>query len=245
MNYQYRYGGDMVQVMRQLYAVGGLRRLYTGLGPALGLSVLSRFGDTAANASILQYLEQRDRTMAWPLAAKTLMASSAAACWRVSLTPLEVLKRNMQVHGDKGWEMVKAKVTSIGYASLYHGSLASFAYSVVSHFGWFFTFNSLNVTLPASSTTSQDVARNGLMGLSSSIVSMTMSNSVRVVQTIRQTHSQSPTYAAAIRLVMNEDKSFTSLFFRGLKTRLVAQGLQGALFAVVWKRIEAAFSHSH
>lgn len=55
VNFQYRYGMGTFEAMRHLYndggrGLGGIRRFYQGIGPALFQGPLSRFGDTAANA---------------------------------------------------------------------------------------------------------------------------------------------------------------------------------------------------
>jgi hypothetical protein len=48
MNYQYRYGTSTSQALKALYADGGVKRFYKGIGPALFQGPLSRFGDTAS-----------------------------------------------------------------------------------------------------------------------------------------------------------------------------------------------------
>jgi len=54
MNYQYRYGGSLGEVVRKLYAEGGIPRFYRGLAPGLIQAPVSRFGDTAANDGALR-----------------------------------------------------------------------------------------------------------------------------------------------------------------------------------------------
>lgn len=86
MNYQYRYGNSStVTAVRTLYADGGIRRFYRGIGPALFQGPLSRFGDTAANSGVLTLLDSFDSTNKWPVGAKTAAASGAAAAWRIFL----------------------------------------------------------------------------------------------------------------------------------------------------------------
>lgn len=86
MNYQYRYGNTTtLTAIRTLYADGGLRRFYRGVGPALIQGPLSRFGDTAANSGILSLLDSMDSTKNLPVGAKTAAASTTAAAWRIFL----------------------------------------------------------------------------------------------------------------------------------------------------------------
>jgi hypothetical protein len=67
MNYQYRYGGNLQSSLRDLWADGGLPRLYQGLPLALIQGPLSRFGDTAANIGVLALLDAIDTTHDLPL----------------------------------------------------------------------------------------------------------------------------------------------------------------------------------
>ena len=101
MNYQYRYGGSMSEVMAKLYKEGGVGRFYRGVGFALLQQPLSRFGDTAANAGMVVLLESFDRTREIPPFVKTVCASAAAALWRIWLMPIDSFKTNMQVCGDE------------------------------------------------------------------------------------------------------------------------------------------------
>ena len=52
VNFQYRYGMTTIEALKHLYADGGVRRFYRGVGPALIQGPLSRFGDTASNAGM-------------------------------------------------------------------------------------------------------------------------------------------------------------------------------------------------
>ena len=53
MNYQMANGGGMMQTIKLLYKEGGIHRFYRCLLPALINSQISRFGDTFANAVIM------------------------------------------------------------------------------------------------------------------------------------------------------------------------------------------------
>jgi len=55
VNFQYRYGMTTIEALKHLYAEGGVRRFYRGVGPALIQGPLSRFGDTASNAGMLTF----------------------------------------------------------------------------------------------------------------------------------------------------------------------------------------------
>ena len=76
------------------------------------------------------------------------------------------------------------------------------------------------------------------MGFAASAVSDTVSNAVRVVKVCRQTHPTSISYIDAARRVISED-GVRGLLGRGLRTKIVANGVQGATFSVAWKCIES------
>ena len=61
-----------------------------------------------------------------------------------------------------------------------------------------------------------------------------ISNSLRVVKTYRQVNATHIGYMCAARAVSAAD-GVKGLFGRGLKTRILANGLQGIVFSVLWK----------
>ena len=76
------------------------------------------------------------------------------------------------------------------------------------------------------------------MGFAASAVSDTVSNAVRVVKVCRQTHPTPISYIEAARRVISED-GVRGLLGRGLRTKIVANGVQGATFSVAWRCIES------
>lgn len=104
------------------------------------------------------------------------------------------------------------------------------------------------------------LARSAVLGFSASCVSDCCSNALRVVKTTKQTASVGDTssssgggsdtdggdgdvdkkeqteitYRQAVELILEQD-GWTGLFGRGLKTRLLTNALQGALFTVLWR----------
>lgn len=57
---------------------------------------LSRFGDTASNVGALALLDNSAGTKNLPIPVKTMVASGAAAAFRVLITPVDTLKTTMQ-----------------------------------------------------------------------------------------------------------------------------------------------------
>jgi hypothetical protein len=72
------------------------------------------------------------------------------------------------------------------------------------------------------------------MGFCASVISDTISNSLRVVKTYRQVNETRIGYLDAAKAVVASD-GLLGLFARGLITRIVANGLQGIMFSILWK----------
>ncbi|KAI0084527.1 mitochondrial carrier [Irpex rosettiformis] len=234
MNYQYRYGTSLTQATRTLYADGGWTRYYQGLAAALIQGPVSRFGDTAANAGILALLESNGFMKKLPSLVKTVFASLAAAAFRIILTPVDTVKTTMQTDGKRGLGILRQRVKSYGIGSLWYGAFATAAATFVGHYPWFGTYNYLSDTLPPSHTLLQKLLRQAFIGFSASVVSDTVSNSLRVVKTYRQVNERRVGYAEAAEAIIAAE-GLRGLFGRGLKTRILANGLQGLMFSILWK----------
>jgi hypothetical protein len=229
LNFQYARGGTMTDAAKILYAQGGVRRFYQGYLPALVQGPLSRFGDTAGNAFALAALDHTDL----PITIKTACASITAGCFRILLLPVDTMKTTLQVNGPQGWKLLKDKVRLYGPGAFFHGALASSLATFVGHYPWFLTFNTLNSYLPTPSDTAQKLVRNAGIGFTASMISDSCSNSVRVIKTVRQTSTTQMSYRAAIQLVLAKD-GVLGLLGRGLKTKILTNGIQGLMFSVLW-----------
>ena len=84
------------------------------------------------------------------------------------------------------------------------------------------------------------LARNAGMGFCASVVSDTTSNSIRVLKTYRQTSEVPISYVKAATDIIAKD-GIQGLFFRGLGTRLIANGIQGMAFSVGFKYFQEQF----
>jgi hypothetical protein len=80
----------------------------------------------------------------------TAVAAVVAAVWRISISPIEMVKTTLQVGGQAGLERLKAKVATDGLRALYTGSLASCAGSTLGYLPWFTTFNFMDGKLHKS-----------------------------------------------------------------------------------------------
>jgi len=237
MNYQYRYGGGTAKAIRTLWKDGGVPRFYRGLIPALMQSPLSRFGDTAANVGVMSALDNIESTKNLPIGVKTAVASCGAATWRLFLMPLDAWKTIKQVEGGEGLNALIAKARLHGVSKLYHGSLAAMGATFVGHYPWFFTHNYLSQNLPTFDFTYGKYVRNAGIGFVASVVSDSLSNSIRVLKTTKQTAVVPMTYPEAFHGIIKKD-GYLGLLGRGLGTRILTNGMQGMMFSVGWKAIQ-------
>ncbi|CAN9080129.1 unnamed protein product [Alternaria alternata] len=236
MNYQYRHGTSTTVATKTLYADGGISRYYQGMGAALVQGPIARFGDTAANAGILALLQSNGFLKQLPSPVQTIFASACAASFRMLLTPIDTLKTTLQAQGSSGWALLRQRIKTDGIGSLWWGAFATAAATFVGHYPWFAVYNFLSETIP--DPTRKQIGwwllRAAFIGFCASVVSDTISNSLRVVKTYRQVNDKRISYTEAAKEVIRKDGKM-GLFGRGLKTRIIANGLQGILFSILWK----------
>jgi Mitochondrial carrier protein len=233
INYQYRYGGTVLEVMHILYAEGGIGRFYQGATYALLQGPLSRFGDTAANEGMKELLSGGRFSVGFI----TACASMTAAIWRIFLTPIDTIKTTLQVSGSEGMERLwSTKVSKYGLGVLYDGALGNWGANIVGHYPWFVVNNQLEATIPVATTPRNKLIRRAFIGFCSSVVSDCCSNGIRVIKTYKQTSDLPLSYLEAIRQLL-EKSGLVGLLFRGLGMKLVSNALSSILFSVLWKMI--------
>jgi len=237
VNYQYRNGGTFFGALKHLYGDGGIPRFYRGVLPALVQGPMSRFGDTAANTGVLTLMDNIESTKNLPVAAKTVAASAAAAGWRIFLMPVDTVKTTMQVTGK--FSAVTDKIKATGPRALYNGALAAASATFVGHYPWFFTYNYLSATIPKQDDQLSELGRRAILGFCSSAISDTCSNSIRVVKVYKQSYPTQISYTQVVQKVISES-GIQGLMFRGLETKILANGMQGILFSILWKHFEEA-----
>ena len=115
--------------------------------------------------------------------------------------------------------------------------MAAAAATFVGHYPWFFTYNYLGEHVPKTNDPVMKLARNALIGFFSSAVSDTCSNSIRVVKVYKQANTETISYPEAVKRVIKED-GLAGFFGRGLKTKIIANGIQGLMFSVLWRLID-------
>jgi hypothetical protein len=229
VNYQYKTGGNFTDSFKKLYSQGGVTRFYRGASFALIQAPLSRFGDTAMNVGVMTLLEDSELNMA----SKTFIGSCGAAMWRVVLMPIDTCKTGLQVNGKGGMTILRDKIKNNGFRVMYHGSVASAGSTLVGHFPWFFTYNYLSEKIEKSDNSVMNLARSGVIGFTSSSVSDISANSLRVIKINRQTSSSTVSYLDLTKNIIKTDSVF-SLFTRGLKTKIITNGIQGMMFTIIF-----------
>ncbi|KAJ8601859.1 hypothetical protein CTAYLR_002669 [Chrysophaeum taylorii] len=234
--YQYRYGASTAEAMRSLYAQGGIRRFYSGVSAALLQGPLSRFGDTAANTGALALLNSYDATANLAAPTKSFVSATVASAWRVCLMPLDTAKTMLQVEGSLA--SLRLKLSTAGPGVLYHGSLGLATSAFAGHWIWFTVYNSADASLPVPLDLVPLLARNAAVGFCASAVTDVATNPIRILKTVRQTSETPISYRDAAADILRSHGLLRGLFGRGLGTRLLANGLQAALFSVVWKFLQ-------
>ncbi|KAK7420782.1 hypothetical protein QQX98_002586, partial [Neonectria punicea] len=166
----------------------------------------------------------------------TIFASLCAACFRMILTPIDTLKTTLQAQGARGTAILRRRIKTNGIGSLWWGALATAAATFVGHYPWFATYNYLSeiLTEPPKHPLFWWLLRLAFIGFCASVVSDSISNSLRVVKTYRQVNDTKVSYMEVATLIVREEGIF-GLLGRGLKTRILANGLQGLLFSILWK----------
>ena len=234
MNYQFKNGGTFLGTIGKLYAEGGVKRFYRGVVPALIIGPISRFGDTAMNMLAKNLFKEDHNT---PIFIQTSVGSFLAGMWRLSTLPVDAWKTSKQVHGSHGLKVVFNKYQSSGITAFYQGGVASATATMAGHYPWFVTNNYLDHYLPKASFKDEKLKaliRSAFIGFCSTMVSDTISNSIRVLKTMKQTHEKQITYKEAFDEVVKKD-GYRGLFLRGLQTKLMTNGIQGVIFSVAWR----------
>ena len=141
------------------------------------------------------------------------------------------------MEGKDGISKLYTKFKAIGPSAFFQGSIAASAATFVGHYPWFFVYNYLSASLPRYEDTLSKLARSAFIGFCASAVSDTCSNSIRVLKVYKQANTEQISYAECLRRVIKED-GIGGLMGRGLQTKIIANGMQGLMFSVLWKLID-------
>ena len=160
--------------------------------------------------------------------------------------PIDTCKTVLQVDGAKGFHLLVNRVCHGDIHLLYAGAIATMLSTIVGYYPWFMTFNYLDkvIVVPAIGNNVISILRNAIIGFVASAASDIVSNSLRVVKTIKQANSGENhkvlNYLEIIRKIVSES-GVSGLFGRGLTTRILTNGIQSMLFTVIWRLLSQHF----
>lgn len=238
MNYQYKFGGTMREVLDKLWKEGGIARLYQGLFPwAIFQAPLSRFGDVAANDLIVGLGGALFPQI--PLGVTTFFGSMGGAGWRILITPVDTCKTILQTDGAKGWAKLQDKIKQNSFLVLWSGWEGNYVANVVGNYPWFVAMNFMQKKIGVPKGALMQLIRSAFCGAVASSVSDVVSNSIRVVKTNKQGHADANAGYLTVTKEIYDKGGAYALFFRGLETRIYTNVLQGAFFTVLWKYLSS------
>ena len=238
INYQYRYGVSLDAALKALYRQGGIGRFYNGVFYALLQGPLAKFGSIAANEGSKVLVDHYIQNSRFADSFSSALGAFFSTLWRITLMPIETCKTVLQVDGVSGFHLLLTRCKAGELSILYQGSTTVALLTAVGHYPWFFTHNTLDRLIDKPVGFVGTLIRSAFIGFVSSAISDTVSNCIRVVKTVKQSmaikYADNFSYRQVISKVINEG-GFQGLFFRGLTTRIIGNGIQSIVFTIVWK----------
>ena len=140
--------------------------------------------------------------------------------------------------GYKGTEVEWEKLINSGNKTLFEGAIASCVVTLIGHYPWFVVHNYLNKYIPYYNSSTKNLLRNAAIGFCCSLVSDTITNSLRVIKTKKQTSKDNISYIEAINKII-EEEGIKGIFLRGLGVRIITNGVQSLMFNILWKYFES------
>lgn len=158
--------------------------------PALIIGPISRFGDTAMNMFATNVFSEYPAMKNVPIFVQTSLGSVLAGLWRLSTLPIDAWKTSKQVYGSDGLKKLLEKYNKNGIRTFYQGGIASASATMAGHYPWFLTNNYLDFYIPKydwKTERPKAIVRGAFIGFCCTLVSDTISNSIRVMKTMKQT----------------------------------------------------------
>ena len=225
MKYQYVYSQNLKQVSLKLWHEPDRLRFFRGFSPNIAKVTLGKVGES----SLIKVFNPEDNK--YSIVSNTLICSSAITGWKMLMMPLDTLGNCYQVHGMKGKYIMKDRIKKYGYQTLWSGTFAYLNISFINYTIWIYVYHKLNTSLPSNMQTD---FRNGLIGLGSTFLSDIVVNPLRVLKTNIQSQNDKRTYQDLCQEILIKDKGI----YRGFKTKMIFNCFNGALYVVLWKRLD-------
>ena len=232
IKHQYRHGTCPIRSAQLLYQEKDILRFYRGFTPNLLKTCFGKFGD----AAFYTYFHQNEFNHLSEVERASYISLSSSVL-KFNLMPLDTYTNMCQVRGKEGISIMREKISKNGLGVLYNGSTAYFLSNFVGNTSWFFTMDYLNKIYYEPYQKKTDTKKNMLIGFASSAVSDLITNPIRILKTYKQSNKENISYLQSLKEIC-ESKGLVNFYFRGLPSKLLLNGLNSALFLVLWKKFE-------
>ena len=231
-NYQYKYGTPLIDTFKLLYKNGGFIRFYRGYVPSMFVASSCKFGELNA----YYYSKEMNLSKLESL----FLISSVSSIVKLSIIPVDTLDVFLQVEGKKGINILYNKIRTHGIKVLYYGVNPWILNNFISTFTWYGVHNYLDNKFKHNETINFNI-KNGLIGLSASLVSDILTNPLRILKINKQSHFENVSYISSIKKIIKKN-GISEFILRGLKTRMLIHGIQNVFFTITWKNLEKKFN---
>ena len=150
--------------------------------------------------------------------------------------PNDACKSHLQIHGKEGLNILRGKIRVQGIPVLWNGAGASISANFIGHYPWFLSYNYLQENIPKWGD-NRDMIRSMGIGFSSSSISDTVSNSIRVLKINKQTSLDSQSYYQTFKDIVKKEGTI-GFMTRGLKTKILINGIQSSMFVLIYDKIK-------
>lgn len=224
IKYQYVYPQNLTMASRNLWHDKDKLRLFRGFIPNFSKVFLGKIGE----ASLIKNFQPQGKSDIWY---NTIQTSSIITAWKALMMPLDTLGNSYQVNGKDASQIIKNRIQQQGIVTLWSGTSVYLNISFINYTIWVYTYHNLNQCLPQK--LNQDI-RNGLIGLGATFLSDIVINPLRVIKTNIQSHSEKKMYRELYVEIFKHSQDY----FRGFQTKMLFNCLNGALYVILWKRLD-------
>ena len=224
IKYQYVYPHNLAITSRYLWHDTDKLRLFRGFIPNFSKVFLGKIGE----ASLIKTFHPQEKS---DIFYNTIITSSIITCWKTLMMPLDTVGNSYQVNGKGANQIIKNRIQQQGFITLWSGTGVYLNISFINYTIWIYTYHNLNQSLPQQ--INQDM-RNGLIGLSATFLSDIVINPLRVIKTNIQSHTEKKKYRELYVEIFKKSQDY----FRGLQTKMLFNCLNGALYVILWKRLD-------
>ena len=212
---QYVYGGSLSESFNFLKKNGGIPRFYQGFLPAVLKSSIGRTSDITIYKT---FNEKYGNNYYY----SSLNSGCLSALVKIAIMPLDTLSNIYQVHGKDAYKHIRG--------NLYRGALAYGAIHSISSTCWLLSYSKLKERewTPFSNLNYL------LTGFTSSLITDTIVNPLRVLKTNKQVFANNKSYVEILQDMIKDKMGL----YRGYRIRLGYNAINGGLFVLFWQNFE-------